>query len=107
MLELQRLELPGVIDITPGIRSLQVHYDASALSQGRLVAALEAAEGRLSGLDDIEIPTRTVHLPLSWNDPAIRQTIDKYMQSVRDERPGVRTTSNSSAASTVWTASRR
>jgi urea carboxylase len=87
MLELRRLDLPGVIDITPGIRSLQLHYDASALSQGRLVAALEAAEGRLAGLDDIEIPARIVHLPLSWNDPAIRQTIDKYMQSVRDDAP--------------------
>jgi urea carboxylase len=87
MLDLQALALPGVIDITPGIRSLQVHYDARILSQSRLMQALVAAEDRLAGLDDIEIPSRIVHLPLSWNDPAIRQTIDKYMQSVRDDAP--------------------
>jgi urea carboxylase len=87
MLDLQALALPGVIDITPGIRSLQVHYDARVLPQDRLLDALTEAEARLAGLDDIEIPSRVVHLPLSWNDPAIRETIDKYMQSVRDDAP--------------------
>jgi urea carboxylase len=87
MLDLQALALPGVIDITPGIRSLQVHYDARMLSQDRLLRALTEAEARLGGLDDIKIPSRVVHLPLSWNDPAVRQTIDKYIQSVRDDAP--------------------
>ena len=87
MLDIEALALPGVIDITPGIRSLQVHYDARVLSQTRLLDALVEAETRLAGLDDIEIPSRLVHLPLSWNDPAIRQTIDKYIQSVRDDAP--------------------
>jgi len=87
MLDLQALALPGIIDITPGIRSLQVHYDARVLSQDRLLAALADAEERLAGLDDFEIPSRVVWLPLSWKDPAIYQTIDKYMQSVRDDAP--------------------
>ena len=87
MLDLQALALPGVIDITPGIRSLQLHYDARVLAQDRLLAALVEAEERLAGLDDFEIPSRVVHLPLSWRDPAIYQTIDKYMQSVRDDAP--------------------
>jgi urea carboxylase len=87
MLDLQALALPGVIDITPGIRSLQVHYDARVLSQDRLLNALTSAEERLAGLDDFEIPSRVVHLPLSWKDPAIYQTIEKYMQSVRDDAP--------------------
>jgi urea carboxylase len=87
MLELQRLALPGILDITPGIRSLQVHYDARVLSQAELLAALTAAEDRLGGLDDFEIPSRVVWLPLSWKDPAIYETIDKYMASVRDDAP--------------------
>ena len=87
MLELQALALPGVIDVTPGIRSLQVHHDPRRLPQDRLLRALAAAEDRLAGLDDFEIPTRVVHLPLSWKDPAIYQTIDKYMQSVRSDAP--------------------
>ncbi|MDX5392984.1 MAG: urea carboxylase [Caulobacteraceae bacterium] len=87
MLELKALDLPGVIDITPGIRSLQVHYDSRVLSQAELLRALTDAEDRLGGLDDFEIPSRVVHLPLSWKDPAIYETIDKYMASVRDDAP--------------------
>jgi urea carboxylase len=87
LLELQRLALPGVIDLTPGIRSLQIHYDARILPQEALLTQLRAAEQRLGGLDDFEIPTRIVHLPLSWRDPAIQQTIDKYIASVRDDAP--------------------
>ncbi len=87
MLELQALDLSGIIDITPGIRSLQVHYDSRVLSQTQLLEALSKAEDQLGGLDDFEIPSRVVHLPLSWKDPAIYETIDKYMASVRDDAP--------------------
>jgi urea carboxylase len=87
MLELQARALPGIVDLTPGIRSLQVHYDSRALPQDRLLAALIAAEERLGSLDAFEVPSRTVHLPLSWNDPAIHETVAKYMASVRDDAP--------------------
>jgi urea carboxylase len=87
MLELQALQLPGVIDITPGIRSMQIHYDSRVLSQDLLLQALADAETRLGGLDDFEVPSRVVRLPLSWKDPAIYETIDKYMASVRDDAP--------------------
>jgi urea carboxylase len=87
LLDLQAQTLEGVIDLTPGIRSLQVHYDSRRLTQARLLEILVAAEDRLGGLDDFEIPSRVVHLPLSWKDPAIYQTIDKYMQAVRDDAP--------------------
>jgi urea carboxylase len=87
LLDIQTSDISGIIDITPGIRSLQVHFDSRVLSQAALLDALEAAEDRLGTLDDFEIPSRIVHLPLSWADPAIYQTIDKYMASVRDDAP--------------------
>ena len=87
MLELQAMDLRGVIDITPGVRSMQIHFDSRVLPQGRLLQALADAEERLGGLDDFEIPSRVVRLPLSWKDPAIYETIGKYMASVRDDAP--------------------
>ena len=87
MLELQAMALPGIVDVTPGIRSLQIHYDSHVLPQSRLIDALAAAEERLGSLEGFEIPSRTIHLPLSWADPAIYETIGKYMASVRDDAP--------------------
>ena len=87
MLELEAMALPGIIDVTPGIRSLQVHYDSRRLPQRRLLEALVTAEERLGSLDDFAIPSRTVWLPLSWDDPAIHETVAKYVASVRDDAP--------------------
>jgi urea carboxylase len=87
MIELERMALPGVIDVVPGIRSLQLHFDGIALDQAAALAALIAAEERLGSLEEFTIPSRIIHLPLSWKDPAIYETIAKYQEAVRDDAP--------------------
>ncbi|MEL0253687.1 MAG: carboxyltransferase domain-containing protein, partial [Novosphingobium sp.] len=85
--ELERMALPGVIDIVPGIRSLQFHFDGVTMTQDQALATLIAAEERLGDLEDFAIPSRIVHLPLSWRDPATLETIEKYIGAVRDDAP--------------------
>jgi urea carboxylase len=84
---LAALNLPGIIDIVPGIRSFQVHFDGVQLRQPALLDQLIAIESTLGDLEDFTIPSRIVHLPLSWDDPAIHQTIQRYMDVVRDDAP--------------------
>lgn len=79
--------LPGMIDLTPGIRSLQIHYDPRRLNRAHLLDALDAAEASLTDLDSLTVPTRTVYLPLSWDDPATQLAIQKYVQGVRPDAP--------------------
>jgi len=85
--ELEKLRLPGLIDLTPGIRSLHIHYDTGRLSRAALLEALDAAERAIPDLDDISVPSRVVHLPLSWDDPATQEAIRRYTQSVRPDAP--------------------
>jgi urea carboxylase len=87
MLQIEQLRLPGVIDVTPGIRSLQVHYDGRALAQAQLLRVLADAEERLGTLENFQMTSRVVHLPLSFRDPAVEETIARYMTSVRDDAP--------------------
>jgi urea carboxylase len=84
--ELRAMDLPGIIDITPGVRSMHIHYSAQ-LRREALVAALDACEQRIPDLADITFESRVVHLPLSWDDPATQLAIRKYMQSVRPDAP--------------------
>jgi urea carboxylase len=79
--------LRGVVDLTPGIRSLQVHFDPAVLRQAALIDALIGADEALGPTDDLSVPSRTVWLPLSWDDPSTRLAIEKYMQSVRPDAP--------------------
>ncbi|MDR4516098.1 MAG: urea carboxylase [Nitrosomonas sp.] len=79
--------LKGIVDLTPGIRSLQIHFDSHALPRERLLDFLISTEAELPAIEEVEVPARIVHLPLSWDDSATRQAIDKYMQSVRKDAP--------------------
>ena len=74
---------PGIIDLTPGIRSLQIHYDAAKLSREELFARIDDAQAHPL----TSVPSRQVHLPLSWDDPQTRLAIQKYMQGVRADAP--------------------
>jgi urea carboxylase len=79
--------IQGVLELTPGIRSLQIHYDNHLLSLRRLLGVLERAEAELDDVAGTEVAARTVHLPLSWDDPATRLAVEKYVQSVRRDAP--------------------
>jgi urea carboxylase len=45
------------------------------------------AESVLPDLENIEVPSRIVHMPLSWDDPSTRLAIEKYTQTVRPDAP--------------------
>ncbi len=84
---LEEARLAGIIELTPGIRSLQVHYESRVLPLAKLLSVLGEAEDSLAGIDDMTIATRVVRLPLSWDDAATQLAIEKYMQSVRADAP--------------------
>ena len=87
MLSLQQDKPEGMLELTPGIRSLQIHYDSQLLSLSSLITLLDDTIAQLKHIEDLQVPARVVHLPLSWDDEACRLAIEKYMQSVRPDAP--------------------
>ncbi|HEY4802680.1 MAG TPA: carboxyltransferase domain-containing protein, partial [Paraburkholderia sp.] len=84
---LREQSLPGIVDLTPGIRSLQVHFEPRMLARERLIEHLQQAERELPPVTEMRVPNRIVYLPLSWDDPSTRAAIERYMQSVRADAP--------------------
>ncbi|MFF3872085.1 5-oxoprolinase/urea amidolyase family protein [Streptomyces sp. NPDC001978] len=80
-------DLAGVTDLTPGIRSLQIQTNPRVLPQHELLDAVRQITAALPPADALVVPSRTVHLPLSWDDPATREAIARYMAGVRDDAP--------------------
>jgi urea carboxylase len=79
--------ITGVIDLVPGVRSVLVHHDPAVLSQERLAQLLVEADQAIASAAVAPVPSRTVHLPLSWDDPSTRKAIDIYMQTVNPDAP--------------------
>jgi urea carboxylase len=84
---LKEQSIDGIIDLTPGIRSLQVYFDPSIIGRCDLWEKIRAGIHSLPPLEQIEVPTRIVHLPLSWDDPSTQEAIRRYTQSVRPDAP--------------------
>jgi urea carboxylase len=78
---------PDIIELTPGVRSLQIRFDPGRLPTAKLVALLRDAQAQLPPAGELVVPSRTVHLPLSWDDPATREAITRYMHGVRADAP--------------------
>jgi len=87
MQALEAKQLDGVVDLTPGIRSLQVHYQPETLALQALLDIVAGEWDAVCAAQDLKVPSRIVHLPLSWDDPACQLAIEKYMTTVRKDAP--------------------
>ncbi|MCF5757570.1 5-oxoprolinase/urea amidolyase family protein [Pseudomonas syringae] len=87
MLALEAKALAGVVDLTPGIRSLQVHYRPEQLPLWQLLDIIAGEWDAVCAAKDLQVASRIVHLPLSWDDPACQLAIEKYMTTVRKDAP--------------------
>lgn len=77
----------GLVDATAGVRSLLLQVDGVRLTVAGLLDALRRAEHEIADVVEEGFPSRIVHLPLSWDDPATREAIDRYVHGVRADAP--------------------
>ena len=61
------------------------------LDQKHLLCLLQQAESELPDVTAMEVPSRTVYLPLAWEDSQTQLATERYMQTVRQMRRGVLT----------------
>jgi urea carboxylase len=84
---LEREALEGIVDLTPGVRSLHVHHDPDRLPTATLLAALIELERELPDPYAATIAGRVVHLPLAWRDELAMSAIARYQASIRPDAP--------------------
>ncbi|GAA2146126.1 urea carboxylase [Glycomyces algeriensis] len=75
----------GLIDTTPGVRSLHLHVDPDVLPIRALTGLLVELEQDLPDINDMTVPSREVRLPISWNDAVVDEAIARYATNVRDD----------------------
>jgi urea carboxylase len=77
----------GLGELTPGVRSLLIRRDPARLGEAALLRLLRELERGLPAANEVELPSRVVRLPLSWDDPAAQEAVTRYAQSVRADAP--------------------
>ncbi|MBV7484731.1 urea carboxylase [Bordetella sp. BOR01] len=79
--------IAGVLEFSPGVRSLQIQYDSRIIGQDALVARLLHIEDTLPDAATLKIPTRVVYLPMAFEDSATLGAVQRYQETVRASAP--------------------
>ncbi len=88
LIELIRAQqVAGILELSPGVRSLQIKYDGLILAQSELIELLLALEQQMGDLSQIKVPSRVIHLPMAFEDSATLAAVDRYQQSVCASAP--------------------
>ncbi len=77
----------GVLELSPGVRSLQIRYDSRVILQGALIARLLEIEAGLADVATLKVPTRVVYLPMAFEDSATLGAVQRYQETVRASAP--------------------
>lgn len=82
----RRMPIPGVQELTPGVRSLHVRFKPN-VSQSQVLAALVQHEQSLSTELPSRLPSRVVQMPLVYNDEMSQKAISRYASTIRSSAP--------------------
>jgi len=83
---LQEQRYADVLELTPGVRSLQIRIPPNA-NRNSILALIHRGVDALGDIANLSIPGRIVHLPLAWDDPATQEATRRYEKSVRADAP--------------------
>ncbi len=78
---------PGIVEMTAGIRSLQVRFAHRQQTAKGFTQRLSAIAADVVNRPLTAVESRTIQLPLSWEDPACQLAIERYMTAVREDAP--------------------
>ena len=79
--------VPGIVELSPGVRSLQINFDSRVAHVDKVVAALAAREATLPDAQHLAVETRVLRLPMAFEDSDTLDAVARYRQSVRDTAP--------------------
>ena len=70
LMEAIHVEGLSIEELSPGVRSLQIRFDSRHIRQDYLMRQLQSLDAFLQDVDSLTVPTRTIHLPMSFEDSA-------------------------------------
>ncbi|KAI8468536.1 MAG: allophanate hydrolase subunit 2-domain-containing protein [Monoraphidium minutum] len=84
---LTALAPPGLVECSAGVRSMMIEYDLRTLPLPGLLDVITKADASIGNVAEMVLPSRIVHLPMSFDDRWCAEANEKYAKSIRPEAP--------------------
>ena len=81
--------IKGLIETVPGIRTNMIHFDPEVVSGQALIDTIKVIEASMPTIDDVVLESRTIHLPLAFEDSETKRAVEKYAKEVRPDAPNI------------------
>ncbi|KAJ6622708.1 allophanate hydrolase subunit 2-domain-containing protein [Mycena sp. CBHHK59/15] len=83
---IKKLEVPGILALSPCVRSTMCHFDPLIISQLAVLDALVCAQASMpSSMNEMTFPGRKLTFPIVLDDQWSREALRKYMSSIRNK----------------------
>lgn len=77
----------GVLEMSPGVRSVLIEFEGSKISQQDLVKKLIEIEQTMHFVDKWQVPSRIIRLPMAFEDKETLGAVERYKETIRSNAP--------------------
>lgn len=81
--------IKGLIETVPGIRTNLYHFDPELLPVAKLIDVIKEAEESFSSIENIEVESRLISLPIAFEDSETKKAVAKYLKEIRPDAPNI------------------
>ncbi|RLV94264.1 hypothetical protein JA1_001872 [Spathaspora sp. JA1] len=76
----------GIFEMSPGVRSVLVEF-TDEITQAQLLETLISYEQEILFVDDYEVKSRVIRLPMAFEDKKTLDAVTRYQETIRSEAP--------------------
>lgn len=76
-LQTLRTQVPGLVETSPGVRSVMVEYEPRTLPLAKLLEVLQSTEAGLPPSDAVSLPSRVLRLPIAFGERWTKAAIQR------------------------------
>lgn len=85
--EIRKNRVKGVIETVPSFATLLVHYEPAVINGKNLIATLAEYIGGLKSIENLELPSRLVEIPVVYADRWTRECVEAYSRTIKPIPP--------------------
>lgn len=84
---INKISIPGIEELSPGVNSLQIKYDSRIIKQKKLIKLILDLENKLTSIKNTKIKSRIIRLPMSFEDITSINAVKHYQETICSKAP--------------------
>jgi allophanate hydrolase subunit 1 len=80
-------QIQGLVETSPGFRSMLVGHDAAVLARDELIRRLDEVHDAVPDQRQLTIPSRLITLPIAFDESQSREAVERYLRVTRADAP--------------------